>query len=129
MPQRAGRTVDKVLLIDTFSLNARPAMRAIVPPVLFASRFVPGNIGRRIRRDGMPSLWRVVSHLLAGDRSIARRVRRSIREGETQAWDSSRRTLYYRAMSKFVPRKLRAKLICLLRKNLTSGIFSAGSSW
>jgi len=62
----------------------------------------------------MPSLWRVVSHLLAGDRSIARRVRRSITDGKTQVWDSSRRTLYYRAMSKFVPPRIRARLICLL---------------
>ena len=101
----AGRTVEKIVLIDTFSINARPLMRAIVPVVSFASRFVPGAWGRRLRRSGLPSLWRLVTHVLARDHAIARRVGRTIRTGKMEFTDTSRRTTYYRAMSKYVPRR------------------------
>ena len=128
----AGRTVDKIVLIDTFSINARPLMRAIVPVVSFASRFVPGAWGRRLRRSGLPSLWRLVTHVLARDHAIARRVGRTIRTGKMEFTDTSRRTTYYRAMSKYVPRKIHAEVICLLseeyagRRNTPS---SRGSIW
>ena len=111
--EKAGRTVDKIVLIDTFSINARPLMRVIVPLVSLAGRLVPGGIGRSLRRSAMPSLWRLVSHILAGDRRIARRVSRTILTG-TRLWDTSRRTTYYRAMSKYVPPRVRAEMICLL---------------
>jgi thioesterase domain-containing protein len=110
----SGRSVKEILLIDTFSINARPLMQVIVPFVGLASWLVPGGLGRRIRRSGMPSLWRLASHLLAGDHAIARRVTRTIRTGKMRIWDTSRRTAYYRAMSKFVPPKIHARLICLL---------------
>jgi hypothetical protein len=110
----AGRTIDKIVLIDTFSINARPLMRGIVPVVSFASRFVPGAWGRRLRRSGLPSLWRFVTHVLARDRAIARRVGRTIRTGKMDFTDTSRRTTYYRAMSKYVPPRIRAEVICLL---------------
>jgi acyl-CoA synthetase (AMP-forming)/AMP-acid ligase II/acyl carrier protein len=110
----AGRTIDKIVLIDTFSINARPLMRGIVPVVSFASRFVPGAWGRRLRRSGLPSLWRFVTHVLARDHAIARRVGRTIRTGKMDYTDTSRRTTYYRAMSKYVPPRIRAEVICLL---------------
>ena len=89
-------------------------MRAIVPVVSFASRFVPGAWGRRLRRSGLPSLWRLVTHVLARDHAIARRVGRTIRTGKMEFTDTSRRTTYYRAMSKYLPRKIHAEVICLL---------------
>jgi oxalate---CoA ligase len=117
--ERAGRTVDKVVLIDTFSINARPLMRLIAPFVSFAGRLVPGGFGRRLRRSAMPTLWRLVSHILAGDRTITRRVSRTILTG-TRYWDTSRRTTYYRAMSKYVPRRIGAEMICLLSEEYST---------
>jgi len=55
--ERAGRTIERIALIDTFSINARPFMRLVVPFVSFAGRLAPGAIGARLRRSGMPSLW------------------------------------------------------------------------
>jgi oxalate---CoA ligase len=116
----AGRTVDKIVLIDTFSINARPLMRAIVPLVSIASRFVPGASGRRLRRSALPSLWRLVSHILAGDRAIARRVTRTIQTRKMRVWDTSRRTTYYRAMSEYLPPRIRAEMICLLSEEYST---------
>lgn len=109
-----GRTVDKVVLIDTFSINARPLMRGIVPVVDFAGRFVPGELGRRIRRNGTPSLWALAGHVMKGERSILRRATRTVMKGSHRAWDTTLRTTYYRAMSKYLPPRIRANVICLL---------------
>jgi acyl-CoA synthetase (AMP-forming)/AMP-acid ligase II/acyl carrier protein len=112
--ESAGRTVDKVVLIDTFSINARPFMRGLVPLVHFVGRFVPGEFGRRIRRSGMPSLWVLAGHIMQRERAIVRRATRRILKGSHRAWDTSRRTTYYRAMSNYLPPRIRANVICLL---------------
>jgi oxalate---CoA ligase len=75
---------------------------------------VPGAWGRRLRRNGLPSLWRLVTHVLARDPAIARRVGQTIRTGQMEFTDASRRTTYYRAMARYVPPRIRAELICLL---------------
>jgi thioesterase domain-containing protein len=112
--EQAGRTVEKVVLIDTFSLNARPAMRTIAPIVSWLGRNVPGVLGRKLQRSGMPSLWVLASHVLERDPAILRRVTKTARSGSMRAWDSSRRTIYYRAMSKYLPGKIHAEVLCLL---------------
>lgn len=94
-------------------------MRVIAPLVALTSRFVPGELGRRLRRSAMPTLWRLVSHILAGDRAIPRRVSRTIFTG-TRYWDTSRRTTYYRAMAKYVPPRIRAEMICLLSEEYST---------
>ena len=112
--ESAGRTVEKVVLIDTFSLNARPVMRTIVPVVSWLGRNVPGALGRKLQRSGMPSLWVLATHVLGRDPAILRRVTKTARSGSMRAWDSSRRTTYYRAMSKYLPPRIRAEIVCLL---------------
>lgn len=112
--ERAGRTVEKVVLIDTFSLNARPFMRPIVPLVSWLGRSLPGSWGRRVQRSGMPSVWVLASHLLDRDRAILRRVTRTARNGSMRVWDTTRRSTYFRAMSKYLPPRIRAELICLV---------------
>ena len=101
--EAAGRTVEKVVLIDTFSLNARPPMRPIVPVVSWLGRWLPGGLGRKLSRSGMPSVWVLASHLLRRDPTILRRVTKTARSGSMRAWDASLRTTYYRAMSKYLP--------------------------
>ena len=126
--ERRGRTVETVVLIDTFSLNARAPMRVIVPLVSLAGRLVPGGFGRSLRRSAMPSLWRLASHILAGDRAITRRVSRTILRG-TRIWDTSRRTTYYRAMSKYLPPRIRAEMICLLSEEYSAQKEYAAGPW
>jgi thioesterase domain-containing protein len=112
--ERGGRTVEKIVLIDTFSINARPVMRTIVRIVSLVSRFMPGTLGRRLRRSGMPSIWHLANHMLNGDRAILRRVTNTVRTRSMRVWDTSRRSTYYRAMSRYLPPKIRSKVICLL---------------
>ncbi len=112
--EAAGRTVEKVVLIDVFSLNARPLMRPIVPIVSWMGRWLPGELGRKIGRSGMPSVWVLASHLLRRDPTILRRVTKTARSGSMRAWDASLRTTYYRAMAKYLPPRIRAEIVCLL---------------
>ena len=127
--ERTGRTVEKIVVIDTYSINARPLMRRIVPLVSLAGRVAPGALGAKLRRSGVPSLWVLVSHLLDGDRTIARRAARTLRSGSMRAWDSSQRTTYYRAMSNFVPPPIRAEMICLLSEEYAAKKAYASGPW
>ena len=112
--EAAGRTVEKVVLIDAFSLNARPLMRPIVPVVSWMGRWLPGELGRKIGRSGMPSVWVLASHLLRRDPTILHRVTKTARSGSMRAWDTSLRTTYYRAMAKYLPPRVGAEIVCLL---------------
>jgi acyl-CoA synthetase (AMP-forming)/AMP-acid ligase II/thioesterase domain-containing protein/acyl carrier protein len=118
--ERRGRIVDKIVLIDTFSLNARPLMRGIARLASFAGRIVPGIYGHRIRRSAMPSIWVLVSHILNRDRATLNRVARAVRSetvrarGMSRAWGDSQQSTYFRAMAKYVPPRTRAEMLCLL---------------
>jgi oxalate---CoA ligase len=112
--ERAGRTIDKVVLIDTFSLNARAAMRAIVPFVSLIGRITPGGLGCRLRRSGHPSLWVLAEKVMQGDfTALSQRFRTSRTSSDLTRIKSPLAT-YGRAMSKYLPPKIRAELICLL---------------
>jgi acyl-CoA synthetase (AMP-forming)/AMP-acid ligase II/acyl carrier protein len=112
--ERRGRTVEKIVLIDTFSINARPVMRSIVRIVSLVGGLLPGTPGRKLRRSGMPSVWHLAGHVLRGDRAILRRVTKTAKTRSMRVWDTSRRSTYYRAMSKYLPPRIRAEMICLL---------------
>jgi acyl-CoA synthetase (AMP-forming)/AMP-acid ligase II/thioesterase domain-containing protein/acyl carrier protein len=127
--ERAGRTIERIVLIDTFSINARPFMRLAVPLVSLASRLAPGALGTRLRRSAMPSLWVLVRHLLQGDRTIARRVTRTLRSGSMRAWDASQQTTYFRAMSRYVPPRIHADVICLLCEEFSAKKAYAAAPW
>lgn len=111
--ERAGRTVESIVLVDSFSINARPLMRRLVSLVSRAGRVVPGALGARVRRNGVPSLW-VLMQFLHGDRSIAERVMRKLRSGSIGAWTASPRATYHRAMSHYVPSRIDAEILCLV---------------
>lgn len=112
--EAAGRMVETVVMIDTFSLNARPVMRTLVSIVSSLARWLPGGLGHKIRRSGMPSVWILATHLLRRDPTILRRVAKTVHRGSMRAWDSSLRTTYYRAMSRYLPPRIRARIVCLL---------------
>jgi oxalate---CoA ligase len=112
--EAVGRDIEHVILIDTFSINARPAMRALVPAVSRAFGLLPGRSGHKLRGRACASLWRLAIHILAGDQAIASRVTRTVRNRSMQFWDDSRRTTYYQAMSRYLPPPVAADVICLL---------------
>jgi hypothetical protein len=84
-------------------------MRFIVALVSRAGRMVPGAFGSRLRRDTILSLW-LLSQILKGDRKIGR-VARMLRSGTVS---NSIHATYYRAMSQYVPPKVRAEVVCLV---------------
>jgi acyl-CoA synthetase (AMP-forming)/AMP-acid ligase II/thioesterase domain-containing protein/acyl carrier protein len=112
--EKRGRTVDKIVLIDTFSLNARPLLRNLCRLAAMVGVAIPGLYGRKIRRNAMSSVWRFASHFLSGDRAILGRVARTVRSGTMRPWDESQRSTYFRAMARYVPPHTRATVICLL---------------
>jgi hypothetical protein len=77
----------------------------------------------------MPSLWVLVSHLLQRDLTIARRVTRTLRSGSMRAWDTSRQTTYFRAMSRYVPPRIRADMVCLLCEEFSTKRAYAAAPW
>lgn len=112
--ERAGRIVEKIILIDAFSLNARPLLRIIASVVALAGSVVPGVWGRRIRRSAMSSVWMLGCALLNGDPTVLKRVARTVRTGTMRVWRESKWTMYFRALANYVPPRTRAEVFCLL---------------
>jgi oxalate---CoA ligase len=104
-----GREIESVVLIDTLSINARPFMRFIVALISRACRMGPDAFGSKVRRGAILSLW-LLSQILKGDRKIGR-VARILRSGTVS---KSIHATYYRAMAQYVPRKVRADVVCLV---------------
>lgn len=127
--EKDGRRVESVVLIDALSLNGRPLMRSLVRTVTFLSRLLPGALGTNLARSGPAALWRLKTHLLHGERGISRRVVRAVQTGESVAWGTSLRTSYYRAMSRFVPARIRARIICLLCDEYAAKEEYAAAPW
>ena len=111
--EKSGRTVDKIVLIDSFSLNARPLVRGIARLAAFAGRTVPGRLGRKIRRNAMPCVW-MLARLLNGDLTTLGRAARMGRARTLRVWRESDWTMYFRAMANYVAPKIRAEVLCLL---------------
>jgi len=107
-----GREIESVVLIDTLSINARPFMRFIVALISGAGRMVPGAFGAKLHREAILLLW-ISSQILNGDRKIGRIVR-VLRSGSAESWNRSIHAMYYRAMSQYVPPKVRAEVVCLV---------------
>ncbi|MBS0219386.1 MAG: AMP-binding protein [Proteobacteria bacterium] len=112
--ERRGRTIENIVLIDTFSLNARPLLRGVARLAALAGSIIPGSWGRKVRRSAMPSAWVLASHILNGDRKILWRVAHTVNKGTMRAWGESQRSTYFRAMAKYVPPKMRTEVLCLL---------------
>jgi oxalate---CoA ligase len=114
--RRAGVEVVELLLIETISLNARPALRAL--PAIFhaAGSLVPGRAGRFIREHGMRHVWYWARRF--GDFSF-----RGVRE-EVAGWQkrpSRRRDViamadrtYFAFMSRYVPPPIETCVTCFI---------------
>jgi oxalate---CoA ligase len=109
--ERAGRAIDKIVLIETHSNNARPVMRAIVPLARFIGGCVPGELGRRIRR-GAPPIWARTGRLIRADVGLFKKGLRAMKDGSL--WGGSQSAMYTSAMSKYLPPRIQGDLTCLL---------------
>src|SRR5262249_54800513 len=112
--EEAGRPVERVGIIDTFSINTRAWIRAAAQALLAASGLAGGLA---LRERGMLSLWGLTRRLMQKDRSILTSAVRRLSEGSSVVGsivDESRQSSYYRAMSKYLPPPVGSDLVCLL---------------
>ena len=98
---RLGREVEAIVLVDTISLNARPVFRAIARLLGFVAAIVPKRMGEKLKVDGMLTIWRVF--MRAG----------LLRKGKWRQY-LSEPTLYSRAMSNYVPSKMKTRVFCVV---------------
>jgi oxalate---CoA ligase len=112
--RQAGVEVVELLLIETKSLNARPALRAL--PAIFraAGSLVPGRAGRFVREHGMRHVWYWARRF--GDFSLG-----GVRQ-EMAGWQQQRRRdviamagrTYFAFMSRYVPPRLDVCVTCFI---------------
>jgi thioesterase domain-containing protein len=126
--EKTGRTVETVILIDSYSINARPIVRLVAPLIALAGHIVPGRVGFRLRRDGMLALWGLI-RLLQGDTTFVQRLRHKVEAGTLRTWHQSPRALYLRAMARYVPRPVRTGIVCLLSEERAIEKACATHSW
>jgi acyl-CoA synthetase (AMP-forming)/AMP-acid ligase II/thioesterase domain-containing protein/acyl carrier protein len=131
--QASGREVKSVSLIDSFSLNARPPVRAVAGTLKTARRIVPGAAGERLWESGMPLAWVLARRVLNSDGAILRRLMRRIGNrhftvhGPGSA--STLQTLYFDAMSKYLPPRIDARVQCLLSEEMAGKAEFSPDAW
>ena len=131
--QAIGREVKSVTLIDSFSLNARSSVRAVAGTLKAARRIVPGAAGERLWESGMPLAWVLARRVLNSDGAILQRVMRRIGNrhftvhGPGSA--STLRTLYFDAMSKYLPPRIDARVQCLLSEEMADRAEFSPDAW
>jgi acyl-CoA synthetase (AMP-forming)/AMP-acid ligase II/thioesterase domain-containing protein/acyl carrier protein len=126
--ERAGRKVESLVLIDTFSINARPMVRGIVRAVNTLGGLAPGEIGHRLKAKGMPAVWAGTRRLLQNDRAILWRVARRLYKGQPGT-ASSLRTAYYHAMSNYLPPAIKARVVVVLSEEYTRKKEFSADAW
>ena len=128
MPQQTGQLtlIEDDNVIETFAADrADDALDIGVLPCL-AGRFVPGALGRRLRR-GAPSVWVRAGRLMRGDPILWRKGFQAIKSGSS--WDEPLRAKHNRAVSKYLPSRTKADLFCLLSEDNFPRIDRAPGPW
>ena len=126
--ERAGRKVESLVLIDTFSINARPMVRGIVRAVNALGGLAPGDIGHKLKARGMPAVWAGTRRLLQKDRAILWRVAKRLYGGQPGAANSLR-TAYYHAMSNYLPAPIKARVVVVLSDEYTRKKEFSADAW
>lgn len=128
-----GRDVKSVTLIDSFSLNARASVRAVAGTLRAVGRIVPGAVGEQLWESGMPLAWVLARRALNRDGSLLQRVMRRVGNrhftihGPGSA--STLRTLYFDAMSKYLPPRIDAEVQCLLSEEMVGKAEFSPDAW
>ncbi len=111
--ERAGRTVERVMLIDTFSINARPSVRGIAHAVRALGDIAPGRLGERVKTRGMPTIWAGTRRLMQKDRTVLWRAAKRLYSTQGASYGTMRGQ-YYRAMSNYLPPRIDSDVLCVL---------------
>lgn len=131
--QAIGREVKSVSLIDSFSLNARSPVRAIAGALRAVGRIVPGAAGERLWAGGMPLTWVLARRVLNSDGAILQRVMRRIGNRHFTVHGpgaaSTLLTLYFDAMSKYLPPRIDARVQCLLSEEMAGKAEFSPAAW
>ncbi len=120
--EELGRKVDSVVLIDTYSINARRSLRGVARTLNAIGELAPSSLGEKIHDKAMPALWSGARRLLQRDRAILWRVARRLygaHQGTPGGGGSPEpavtlRWSYYQAMSNYLPPKIAADVVCIL---------------
>lgn len=126
--ERAGRKVEILILIDTYSINARPVLRGVARAVGAIGGVAP-RLGKKLRDRGMPLVWSGTRRLMRRDRAILWHAARRIYGNQGRAAAPSLRTAYYRAMSKYLPPRLKARLLVVLSDEYSRRREFAAEAW
>jgi len=126
--EQAGRKVESLALIDTFSINARPAVRGILRAVSALGGIALGEFGHKLRTKGVPAVWAGTRRLLQRDRAILWRVARRLYRGQPGAANSLR-LAYYHAMANYLPPPIKAHVICVLSDEYTRKKEFSAEAW
>jgi oxalate---CoA ligase len=124
--EQAGRTVEKIMMIDSFSINARAPLRAAAHLLSATSALTPN--GAALRERGMLSLWAITRRILQRDRAILARAMRRLYGGSTGVGDS-RQSAYYKAMSKYLPPRIGSDVVCLLSEEYSTKKEFSANAW
>ncbi len=121
--RRAGVHVRALMLVETPSLNARPACRALHRAITLAGHVVPGHAGAVLQQEGMRALW----HRMRGHgtfqslfQHVATRAWRRLTQPGLKpahavaAEEPSPHWLYQRTLSRYVPPRLDVPLTCYI---------------
>jgi thioesterase domain-containing protein len=120
---RAGREIELVVLVDSFSLNSRPLFRTLHRVLQgMASLTLPKDLQRILRREAMPAVWKwtresegsAYQWIVLAVQSFNQRLARanSAARPSTSLFDW-RNVLYFRAMANYIPPKLDCDLIAV----------------
>jgi oxalate---CoA ligase len=101
--ERLDREIEFIVLIDAPSVNARPIFRAIAQLNRFIVAIAPRKISRKFALDGMRAIW----------------SRRNFSYGSS----------YSRAVSNYVPQKIRSRVICLISEESRSRMRYSWKPW
>lgn len=120
-----GVEVVELILIETLSMNVRPALRGLAPIVESAASVVPGHAGRVLRENAMMYAWILARK---GFADIFPRFYRAIRKRLTPARQEEpapgvRRDAYramrtyYQMMARYVPPRIDVEVTCFLAED------------
>jgi len=99
-----GRQVEFVVLFETASLNARPTLRAIAMLTRFVVYVAPKKISEKFERDAMSAVW-------------------------SRLWRRYPVTPYSQATRKYVPAKLKTRLIWVLSEESRAKAEYSATPW
>ncbi len=126
--ESAGRTVESLLIIDTFSINARRAVRGIARALGMVGNLAPAVLGDRVRARGMPAVWGSTRRLMQKDKSILWRAAKRLYKGKPGSFESLRGS-YYLAMANYLPPPLHARVTAVLSDEYAAKVEYAAEAW